>query len=153
MITTRRFHLTPVTFFKLLCEMYIKRRWWLMAFIIIMGLINAIGDYSSGTFFIIMAVIYPVLVVFQLWRYAASPENRNMLLECYYEIDEEEFRTYTSEGSTSSIKLTSFIKAINLQKYYLLYISKAQFIVVTKDCFESRADRDWFEKQILHKIK
>lgn len=152
MVSTEKFHLTPVSFFKILLNVYIRRRWWLMAFIIIMGLINAVGDYKSGTFFIVFAVLYPLLVLFQLWRFANSPENRNFLIERYYEINNDEIRIFSSDGSNSTLKLSVFTKAIILPQYYLLYVSKTQFLIVPKRSFTQPSEKDWFERNIANPL-
>ncbi|GEC71762.1 hypothetical protein FFL01_13010 [Flavobacterium flevense] len=97
--------------------------------------------------------IYPLLIIFQYWRFANSGDNKIFLLERNYEIDDEKIIGNLSDGTSSTIMNNHLIKTIQLKNAYLLYISKLQFIYIPKDSFITEQDKDWFEKEIVKNIK
>lgn len=54
-----------------------------------------------------------------------------------------------SDGSEHKLNLENIIKTINRKEYYLIYISKHQFIYVPKYAFKSDEDRKTFEEKII----
>jgi hypothetical protein len=155
MITTKKVKLTPKDLFSILILRYIKKRWWLFIWIwglaLILGL-DGIND-SFDVFFIVFAIIYPILLLIQFWRYVTSKDNKILLLERYYEIDNEKINGIIDKDTYSPIKLEHFIKVDLIRKTYLLYIAKNQFVYIPIDSFESDSDREWFENEIIKKIK
>jgi hypothetical protein len=153
MITTKKFKLTANEYFKILLTVYLKKKWWLMLFLIFMALINIVGNYKSGEFFIWFGIIYPVAVAFQLWRYANSKDNREISVERYYEISNSEIIGYRADGSESKVMINSFIKAVSLKNYYLLYVSKGQFVCISANAFNSDNERTRFIREIIGRIQ
>jgi len=76
-----------------------------------------------------------------------------MFLERYYEIDNERINCIIDRDTYSPIKIDHFIKAELIRKTYLFYVSKNQFLYIPIDAFKNDADRVWFEKEILTRIK
>jgi predicted membrane protein len=155
MITTKKVKLTPREFFLILIIRHIKKQWWLFAaiwFLAIIFLVNGIND-PVQMFFPVFAIIYPALIVIQFWKYVTSKDNKLLLLERYYEIDNEKINGVIDRDTYSPIKLDHFIKVDWIRNTYLLYVSKNQFIYIPVDAFESDPDREWFEKEILTRIK
>ena len=155
MITTKKVKLTPKELFSILILRYIKKRWWLFIWIWVLALIlglDGIND-SFDLFFIVFAIIYPILLLIQFWRYVTSKDNKILLLERYYEIDNEKINGIIDKDTYSPIKLEHFIKADLIRETYLLYIAKNQFIYIPIDSFENDSDRLWFESEIIKKIK
>ena len=154
MITTEKTQLSSKEYFKIILTVYLKKKWWLIAWIWLVAIVVFISDKkdSLSNFLIIFFGIYPFIIILQYWRYANSMENKIFFVERYYEIYESEIIAILSDGSQSSIKLDKFIKVINLKNVYLLYISKMQFICIPKNCFRNEQDKDWFEKVVIRKI-
>lgn len=155
MITTKKVKLTPKKLFSILILKYIKKRWWLFIWIWVLALIlglDGIND-SFDVFFIVFAIVYPILLLIQFWRYVTSKDNKILLLERYYEIDNEKINGIIDQDTYSPIKLEHFIKVDLIRKTYLLYIAKNQFVYIPIDSFESDLDRQWFENEIIKKIK
>lgn len=155
MIKTKKVKLTPKDLFLILILRYIKKRWWLFAWIWILAIIlvsDGIND-SFDMFFTVFAIIYPILLVIQFWRYVTSKDNKLLLLERYYEIDSEKINGIIDQDTYSPIKLEHFIKVDLIRKTYLLYIAKAQFIYIPIDSFENDSDKEWFENEIIKRIK
>ena len=155
MIKTKRFQYTPKEFFNILMVRYIKRRWWLFAWIWILALILIlIGNQDFLTFYLIgFAIVYPVLVMFQCWRYVNSKANQLLLSERHYELDTDKINGILDEDTRSAIKLEHFIKVEFIRNTYLLFIAKNQFVYIPADAFESEEDIKWFEAEIVNKIK
>jgi len=155
MITTEKRQLTSIEYFKLIMTIYIKKRWWLYIWIWAMGLfflcLEKRGSFEN--FFLYFSIVFPLLFLFQNWRYAHSKDNKIFLLERYYQIDNEKIVGYLSDGSESLMKLENFNRIAQTKKYYILYLSKNQFIYFDKDSFKSEHDKIWFENEILMNIK
>src|SRR5690554_681174 len=151
MITTKKVKLTPKELFSILILRYIKKRWWLFVWIWLLAIILGLKEQYDyfDKFFIVFAIIYPILLIIQFWRYVVSKDNKLLLLERYYEIDAEKINGIIDKDTYSSIKLGHFIKADLIKKIYLLYIAKNQFIYIPIDSFENDSDREWFENEII----
>lgn len=112
------------------------------------------GDYGEFERFLIgMAIIYPILIVWQLWRYANSKDNRIFLLERYYEIEKEKINGIIDGDTNSPIKIEHFIKVDLIKNTYLLFIAKNQFIYIPIDSFQTESDLNWFKSEIVSQIK
>lgn len=155
MITTKKVKMTPNNLFKILIIRYLKKRWWLIAWMLILAAFlgfNGIQD-SFEVFLIVFVLVYPVILVIQFWRYVVSKDNKILLLERYYEIDNEKINGIIDQDTYSPIKLEHFIKVDLIRKTYLLYIAKNQFIYIPMDSFQNDSDRKWFENEIVNRIK
>ena len=97
--------------------------------------------------------IYPVIIVFQYWRFSNSKANKVFFLERNYEIYDDKIVGNLSDGTSNEILITHFIKVIRLKKCFLLYLSKNQFLYFPQDSFKSRSDKNWFEQKIVSQIK
>jgi hypothetical protein len=89
----------------------------------------------------------------KLWTDAYSKDNKLFLLERYFEIYENKIIEILNDGTKSLIKIEHFIKVIQTKKFYLLYFTKEQYIIITKDSFKRKQDKDWFEREIFMKIE
>ena len=155
MITTARIKLTSKKLFEILISTYLKKRWWLLAWIwalIVILLLDTNKD-TMELFLILFLILFQALLVIQFLRYAYSKENKVFLLERYYEIDNNMITGIMEDGTSQPIKTEHFIKVIQTSKYYLLYIAKSQFIYLPVDSFLNPNDKEWFENEIIKKIK
>ena len=155
MIKTKRVKLTPKEFFNILITRYIKKRWWLLAWIWALAVVMLLKEnYESFDYFFFgMAIVYPIILIWQFWRYVNSKDNKLLLLERHYEIDSDKINGIIDEETYSPIKLEYFIKIELIRKTYLLYVAKNQFIYIPIDSFESEKDLEWFKNEIIKKIK
>ena len=71
----------------------------------------------------------------------------------YYEIDSDQVVEKMEDGTFSTIKTERFIKVMTPGNYYLLYMAKNEYIYLPVSAFESLADQEWFESEIVKKIK
>lgn len=155
MITTKKVKLTPKKLFALLLVRYFKRRWWLFIWLFVAAIILGLDrqqDHLDGLV-LFLAIFLPVILVLQFWRYADSKDNKLFLLERYYEIDSDKINGIIDNDTYSPINIEHIIKVDIVLKNYLLYISKDQFIYIPIDSFENDSDRQWFENEVIKKIK
>lgn len=120
-----------------------------VAFILIMNWPDETSEYLLDGFLI----GYPLYVIISQLIYTYSADNKVFYVERHYEFDTEKMHSYLADGSGGSIAISSFIKFVEKKNYYLLFISKAQFYCIPKDCFQSVEDREWFEEVFLMKLK
>ncbi|MCR4031841.1 MULTISPECIES: YcxB family protein [Flavobacterium] len=155
MIKTKKFQLTKKEYFSFIIRILLKRRWWLYAFIMFISVAILFKDNkdSSDTFIIAFGFIYPLLILFQYWRFAYSKENKIIFKERQYEMYSDRIISYMGEISEGTIDNQNFIKVFELKDLYLLYISKGQCFYFPKRIFESQEDENWFRNEVFLKIK
>jgi len=134
MINTKNIKLTNKALFTTLLTVYLKKRWWLILLILIISLLISLKENKDNNDYFIMlfSFIYPLLIVFQYWRFANSGDNKIFLLERNYKIDDEKIIGNLSDGTSSTIMNNHLIKTIQLKNAYLLYISKLQLFIFQK---------------------
>jgi hypothetical protein len=154
MIRTERFALTSQEYFKIIVTTYLKKRWWIISLLLLFGLLLSLRNEKDSFEYFLMffAFFYPIIVLISFWRYSKSKDNKLFLVERFYEISEDSLTGILSDGSESIIKKDNFIKTVELTKYYLLYISKNQFIIFPKKAFINQQDKDWFIFEYIKKI-
>ena len=153
MIKTKRVKLTPKDLFLILILRYIKKRWWLLVLLWISAIILGLLETANSLVFIVLAIIYPFVLMIQFWAYVKSKDNKSFFFERHYEIDNEKINGVIDQNTFSIRNLEHFIKVEFIQKTYLLFFSKNQFMYIPADSFESDADREWFDNEKVKKIK
>jgi hypothetical protein len=155
MIRTQNIKISANEFFRLIFSIYLKKRWWLVAWIWILIIILLFNGHIGFVEITLLALIllFQVIIVGQYWFYAHSKDNRLYLLARYYEIDNAQIIEVMEDGTTSTIKNERFIKVTKTSKYYLLYVARNEYIYLPISAFESLADQGWFEDEIVNKIK
>jgi hypothetical protein len=155
MIKTQNIKLTANDFFRLILSIYLKRRWWLVAWIWILVVTLLLSRNIDLIEISLLAFIlfFQVVIVGQYWFYAHSKDNRIYLLARCYEIEPAQIIEVMEGGTTSTIRTERFIKVMKTPRYYLLYFARNEYIYLPVSAFESLADIDWFEKEIVSQIK
>ena len=155
MIKTQDIKLTANEFFRLILSIYLKKRWWLLAWIWILIVILLFSGSIGLIEIILLAFIllFQIILVAQYWIYAHSKDNRIYLLARHYEIDSDQVIELMEDGTTSTIRTGRFIKVIKTTRYYLLYVARNEYIYLPFIAFESLADQEWFENEIRNKIR
>jgi hypothetical protein len=154
MIKTQNIKITADEFFRLIFSIYLKKRWWLVAWIWILIIILLFSGHIGFVEITLLALIllFQIIIVGQYWFYAHSKDNRLYLLARYYEIDTAQIIEAMEDGTTSTIRNERFIKVMKTKRYYLMYVARNEYIYMPFKAFESMADREWFEKEIVNKI-
>lgn len=155
MIVTEKIKLTSKDLFNILITSYLKKRWWLLAWIWVMIVILLVRQSNdSFGYFIVAALIFIQLIIaYQYWGYAKSKENNLLTQERYYEIDPDKIVGTVIDGTSTSIETRLFVSFIKTSKYYLLYTSKTEFIYLPISCFKSVEDINWFEREVIEKVR
>jgi len=155
MIKTQNITITANEFFRLILSIYLKKRWWLVAWIWILIIIILLSGHVGFLEITLLALIllFQVIIVGQYWLYANSKDNRIYLLSRYYEIDPDQVVEVMEDGTTSTIRTERFIKMMRTKKYYLLYVARNEYIYLPFSAFESLTDREWFEEKFIKKFK
>jgi len=155
MIKTQEIKITANEFFRLILSIYLKKRWWLLAWIWILILILLLSRHIGFIEIILLTLIliFQVIIVGQYWFYAHSKDNRIYLLGRYYEINSDQVVEWMEDGTSSTIKTERFIKVMKTTSYYLLYVARNEYIYLPVGAFQSLADLEWFEDVIVTKIK
>ncbi len=151
MIVTEKIRISNKDMFSILISNYLKKRWWLFAWIWIMILILLVRENNDKfDYFIVVALVaIQLLIVFQYWGIA----NAKDIQVKTYEIDSDKIVGTTIDGTKISIENGLFIKVVKTSKYYLLYTTKIEFIYLPISSFKSSEDREWFENEVIAKIK
>ena len=154
MIRTQNIKISANEFFRLIFSIYLKRRWWLVAWIWILIIILLFSGHIGLVEIILLVLIllFQVIIVAQYWIYAHSKDNRLYLLSRYYEIDSGQVVEQMEDGTTSTIRNERFIKVMKTSKYYLLYVARNEYIYLPVSAFDSLADQKWFEEEFVKKI-
>lgn len=155
MIKTKKIKISSKELFNILIKRFVKKRWWLLVWIFLLEIFFIMKDQktTADIFFIIFFLAYPLFIVIMFWRHAHQKENKLFLAERYYEISEDKMKGILDEDTFSTIKYDHFIMYDIVNNIYLLYLSKNQFIYIPSDSFKSKDDLEWFEKEVLSKIK
>jgi hypothetical protein len=155
MIKTQNIKITANEFFRLIFSIYLKKRWWLVAWIWILIIILLFSGHIGLIEITLLALIllFQVIIIGQYWFYAHSKDNRLYLLARYYEIDTAQIVELMEDGTSSTIRTERFIKVMKTKRYYLLYVARNEYIYLPINAFESLADQEWFEEEIVTKIK
>ena len=155
MIRTRKIELTSDEFFYLLLTIYLKRRWWMLAWVWILILILLLGANIGQVEYLLIAfiLVFQVVLTGQYWIYAHSKDNRIYLLPRHYEIDADQVIEHMEDGTSSTIRTERMIRVMKTGKCYLLFVAKNEYIHLPFTAFESDADLKWFENEIVKKIK
>jgi len=155
MIKTQEIKLTANEFFRLILSIYLKKRWWLVAWIWILVVILLFCRQIGLVEIVLLALVlfFQAVIIGQYWFYAHSKENRLYLLARYYEINADQVIELMEDGTSSTIKTERFIKVLKTSSYYLLYVARNEYIYLPVSAFESLSDREWFENEIVNRIK
>lgn len=155
MIKTKEIILTANEFFFLLLSIYIKKRWWVLVWIWGMILILLFGSQMSYVEYVVSVflILLQIIQVLQYWLYAHARDNRIYLQPRHFEINDEQITEYMNDGTSSVIKIERIIRVMQVRKSYLLFVARNEYIYLPFEAFESQEDLEWFENEVIRKIK
>jgi uncharacterized membrane protein YqjE len=155
MILTKKFEISKKEYFNVILRRLIQKQWftfgvmWLLAFVF---LFDDNRDYFQN-FIIIFSILYPIIIVFSYWRFTNAKDNSIIFVEREHEIHNDKLVSRMSNGSESSIQIDSFVKAIEVNNIYLLYVNKTNSVYFPKRVFKTMDDEVWFKNNFFLKIK
>ena len=155
MITTNKTRITSKDLFKALVTITLRKSWWAYGLVgLLIFLIAFHKEKDSSEVFIIYLFI-GILIgkMLKSWFAAYSKDNKLFLLEKYIEISKDKIIEVLNDGTNCLIKIEHFIKVIQTKKFYFLYYTKDQYIVIAKDSFKTKEDFEWFDEEIVRKLE
>ncbi|SFZ94562.1 YcxB-like protein [Flaviramulus basaltis] len=149
MIHTKKYSLTKKDYTKIILLKRLKKSWWLYLFMFVLGILYLpkFGEDSFSTFFTIFSFSYPFVMFTYLYFWANSKDHQPIFSETHLSFDNENIYLKRN-GNESKITSNSIQKVISNTKYWMLYISKGQFIYIPKNIFYSNEDYNKFSALI-----
>jgi hypothetical protein len=118
----------------------------------IIALLFIYGCIVNYILLIALPAVFYLFIFLYYGYYAYCKQNAIFFKERYYELDGEFLTGFIDDGSTARVNLSNVINLIRRKEYFLLYISKDQFVYLPFDCFKSEVDVDNFEKNMAQYI-
>lgn len=155
MIVTDNYQLTRKSFLEILLITYLRKSWWALGILGLIILFIVFHRERDTSEMLIIYILTGILIgrMLNLWVYAYSKDNKIFFLEKHFEIYEDRIVETLSEGTNRLIKTELFIKVTQTKKFYLLYFTKEQYLIIAKESFKSEQDKDRFERDIIMKME
>lgn len=154
-IKSNEYQLTKKEFFKICLLVNFKRLAVLAVIYLILFdaavFLKLLNAYWLVIVIAVFVILIPVISVLSLLFYLNSKANKIFYKKKRFEIDDDFLTTYLEDGSFGKIKLDSVVKIIKTYKYYMLFISQAQFQYLPKSAFLSEQDIKSFEDLLKNK--
>ncbi|WP_242132977.1 YcxB family protein [Aestuariivivens marinum] len=153
MTQTKPYSLTKGIYTKIILLKRLKAYWWLYIIMFFLGLfhLQAFGQDKLTDFLAIFLLIYPISVFVYLYFWTNSKGHNPIFKEMNLSFDDS-FLYFKREDSESKLNPKIIKKIISKSDYWLLYISKAQFIYIPKHIFNSNEDLESFSNVIGDKM-
>jgi hypothetical protein len=145
MTRTKQFSLSQKEYTKIILKKKLRNSWWIYVIMLFVATFHfeKIGESSFSTFFVILAFTYPLISFAYLFFWTKSKGHKPIFTKTNLSFDQD-FLYLERNNSSSKLSLNSFQKIIDRQKYWMLYLSKGQFIYVPKGIFFSDEDYQKF---------
>jgi len=147
MIKTKLYSISKNDYFKIAVQLRLRKSWpiYALTLLLVIYFFNRYGEDTFATFFVIYGIILIPGMIAYLYYWTHSNENKIVFLPRQLAFDEEKISA-TVEGAISEIPIKFITKIVRLKNFWLIYISKSQFVFIPKDAFETDSDKDEFEK-------
>lgn len=141
MTQTKAYSISKKEYTKIILSRRLKKSWWLYVLMFVLGIfyLPKFGDDNFSTFFAIFAFSYPFLMFTYLYFWANSKDHQPVFSETNLSFDTE-FIYLKRNGNETKLNPNSIQQVISNPKYWMLYISKGQFIYIPKNIFYSKED-------------
>ncbi|MDT0558827.1 YcxB family protein [Ichthyenterobacterium sp. W332] len=116
-----------------------RKSWWIYLLLILVAILNLnkFKTDSFSSFIVIFGFCYPLFITVYLYFWSLSNNSLNKPIHMSFD---NSVLIIESEGTESKIPISNIQKVINYKQFWLLYISKGQFINVNKDIFFKTED-------------
>lgn len=152
MIKTAKYIFPPFTYFKIVIKQNLKKSWWLYALCFLFAMKQLFSDDRSefSIFMIVFGIVYLPVVLIYYYFWATNKKNEPLFVERQLIFDNGKIVITAQNGITSELLVNHIQKTIENTEYFLLYISKSQFIYLPKKAITN--DSELVElKRILKK--
>ena len=137
-------------YFNIILHLSFKKGWWIPIFLAA-ALVVISERYSIAVFFVYLIVIL-IIYINQINRTAKI--FNSLPQKSYIEISDEFISTFYIDDSLSKKRVTSISKVIIVKKqYYCLLMNRTSYYIINKKDFRTKNDLDWFEKNIIGRLK
>jgi hypothetical protein len=127
------------TYFKIFLHRQIRLSWWKYVFLWLVTTLIVLQNFDLAftKFLVIFSILFPLFIVWHLWRYTHSKENKVFYIPRYFEITDDMMIAHLADNTISEIKLQHFIKRYSTKEYSLFFLSKSSFIYIPKNAFDN----------------
>ncbi len=141
MFKTKTYNLSKNEYVKIVVKKRFKKSWWIYLLLMVLAIfhIKNFGHDNFSTFFVIFAFSYPLLVIIWLYFWAISKEQDANFEDTNMEFDKSHL-FFKRNGNETKIPIENIKRVISKNEYWMLYLSKREFIYVKKDIFFSGED-------------
>lgn len=147
-------------YFWILARNYFKKRLWFYTLIYGFGVFLVISNVilrtklkPSNLFFIIFILLMPIYYLLWFWRHSGSKGNEIFYRERVFTITDDFLEATLDDGSIDKIRWQNILYYKKIKEGYLLYISKQQFIYISKSIFKNENEFKKFEIFISSRLK
>jgi len=157
-ITTKTYVIDKNALFKLLVSHRYIKRWWIsaVAFVCVTAVLYFFMNADTTTSVMTLGVVIilgTASTLLSIWRFVNGKGARIFYLSRHYVMDTEKISSFLEDGSTNTIMIKNFIKTDELGGYYLLYLTKGQYVFIPRTAFKTPEDQQWFETNIVGRIR
>jgi hypothetical protein len=154
MFRTNDFNISKFDMFKILVRSHLKKRWWLVLFLLFYMLIYNKGKVFDNVYLVLLLLMIFSPIVTYIYFYI-SDAYKHLFKQRYFEIDieNEKMTLYSIDGNSKSFMFKNVLKFEKTKKYYIFYITRFEFVYFPYDCFVSNIDKEIFEKNIISRFK
>lgn len=147
-IETKEFGLTPMGYFKIVARNRLKHSWliYLICVAIAVLSISDFGISDLSTFLVLFGFIYPPFIFVYLYFWTTSNKNKAAFIRKKLTIDSEKIISIDEHNARNEILWKYAIRIVKRNSYWLIYISKGQFIYIPKAAFQSDTDINEFDR-------
>ena len=152
MVKTKAYAISKQEYTKIVIQRRFEKSWWLYVLMIILGTfhLQKFGEDNFSSFFTIFAFSYPFLTVAYLYFWTNSKGHKPIFSETSLSFDDD-YLYFERNGNETKLDSSTIQKVISNTTYWMLYISKGQFIYIPKNIFYSNEDYNKFTVLIKEK--
>ncbi|QHI34808.1 hypothetical protein IMCC3317_01520 [Kordia antarctica] len=141
MIETKAYQLTQDTFTKIVMQRLFIKKWWIFALFLLAICYYLFADNQSvaDSFLTFLIFGYPLFYIGYTFYWSRSKNHKGLLAETNLEFDDATM-LFKKNDNEIKIPYKNIIRLEDYEKYWLLYISKTNFIYVPKNIFHTEDD-------------
>jgi len=136
-ITLHPMQLTPMSYFRLLVRLKLRKSGWLYGLLILMGLfyLYTWDGEPLHTFITVFSLAWPLIMLVWLYAWAHRKDNKRIFEERRFVLDPEKLVGTTPGGGRSEIPWSYIQRTTEIDGRYLLYLTAGQMIILDKAAF------------------
>jgi len=150
MTECKLFKQTKEEYLALVLKVQFKKRWWILLLIIILSVYNFTNREVEYVYMIwlIAPLLYVSIVYFQIRRFVYSKKNKIFFTERKLFFNDKIMRFHLDGGIIDEVPYNNIIEVKSKEKFWMLYISKGQFIYLPKNIFYTNDDFEHFQEYV-----